>query len=239
MLPLIAALLAILDGPLAAGHAAAQFNALTGAGVVEAGDPFNFHGTFSAGLIPEEVPWLAVQVRDRQGHGSASDLARGLDWAVARGAKVALVYPARTFEGGDVPAGPAIAAVERAVAHDVLVVTSAGNLGQPITRARFPLATVPGVLVVGGLGRDGRPFRESNWGPQIGLVAKAEAVYSTYAFGLHVGASCTSWAAPQVAGVAARVRGRHPGWGARQVARWLVATARGPYRALDPEAALR
>jgi hypothetical protein len=155
---------------------------------------------------------------------------------------VAVVYPARTFEDGRTDAAPTLAAVARAVAKDVLVVTSAGNLGQPITRERFPLAAAPGVLAVGGLGRDGLPFRESNTGPQIGLAAKAEAVCSRYVFGLPVGASCTSWAAPQVAVVATRLRTHHPHWSAAQTASWLKLTARPlpgvPYGRLDPEAAL-
>jgi hypothetical protein len=95
------------------------------------------------------------------------------------------------------------------------------------------------VLVVGGLGRDGRPFGESNTGPQIGLRAKAEGVCSTYAFGLGLGASCTSWAGPPVAEAAARLRGLHPDWRATQVVNRLELTARAPYARLDAGTALR
>ncbi|MDB5099202.1 MAG: serine protease [Cyanobacteria bacterium RYN_339] len=241
---LLALALAIVDGPLGPADRFTQtFNAVSGAPALDAGDMVNFHGTFSAGMVPRDLPLLGVQVRDARGHGTAEQLARGIDWAVAHGARVVLAYPARVFERGDVPGDAATAAVRRALARDVLVVTSAGNLGEAITPLRFPLATVPGVLAVGGLGRDGLPFKESNRGPQIGLAAKAEGVCSTYAFGLHVGASCTSWAATQVAVVATQLRGRHPDWTAGQVSHWLQRTARPlpgvAYGRLDPEAALR
>jgi hypothetical protein len=160
-------------------------------------------------------------------HGAAvraSTGAEGIRWAVDNGAQVLNLswgVDART------PPPALVGAVEYALAADVVVVASAGNLAGGSTEVAWP-ARVPGVIAVTGLGRDGRFWAEGSvQGEGAVLAAPAEDVITpapTVPSGYGKG-SGTSPAAAIVSGVAAMVRAEFPDLDAAGVVERLVSTA--------------
>ena len=110
--------------------------------------------------------------------------------------------------------------------HDVVVVVAAGNRGSGTTMIGAP-ATIPGVLTVGGVDRQGRASVEaSTQGITIGVSAPSEDLVGVSADGKLVLWSGTSGAAPIVAGVAALVRAAYPDLDAGNVINRILRTAR-------------
>jgi membrane-anchored mycosin MYCP len=130
---------------------------------------------------------------------------------------------------------PVRAALDAAVAADVVVVAAAGNAdGGGCTADDPDQVSLPGwfgddLLTVAAVGPDDRPAAFTVPGPWVDVAAPGTGVRSLSVDG-RIGAPLdgTSFAAPYVAGLAALVRERHPELGARQVADRIVATARRP-----------
>jgi type VII secretion-associated serine protease mycosin len=189
------------------------------------------HGTAMAGIIAgrglpndagvlgiaPKATILPVQTLHSEFGGSPIDLADGITWAVAQGAKVICVA-AVTSEYPQVRE-----AVAAAVKADVVVVAGAGNAPDSKT-VGFP-AKLPGVLAVAGTDKDGNHARISATGPEVVLAAPAVDVVSTGAFGKYVSGEGTSNSTAIVAGVVALVRAKFPQLPATEVIRRLTATA--------------
>jgi serine protease len=193
----------------------------------------NGHGTHIAGTIAEKtdnaiaVTGLAyraklmpVRVLDRHGRGQASEIAKGIRFAVAHGAQVINM----SFNFGCGKKVPEIdEALREAYARGVVTVASAGNLGSE-TCVSEP-ATGPRVIGVGGSTEGGCLGDYSLAGRRIDLLApgggvpvascpsvSARPIYqvtlragSTRAFGIPGNYVGTSMAAAHVSGVAAMV----------------------------------
>ena len=158
---------------------------------------------------------MALRVLDSGGRGYAFDIAAGIDYAVAQGARVinlSLTFPPTT------PDSPDIDLLRRAIAvaqaADVVVVGASGN--ENYNGVDYP-AKLPGVLAVGASTRQDTRAYFSNYGARLDLVAPGEGIFSTLrAPGLHNygyfgnTGSGTSFAAPHVAGTAALVYGLRP-----------------------------
>ena len=138
-----------------------------------------------------------------------SDLARGIDYAVANGAKVINL----SLGTGSGPAGPAFeAALQRATAAGLVVVAAAGNESTDAAHWPSGYAVDPryagSIIAVGSLNAAGSKSSFSNTAGAAGggfLFAPGEAIVTDCN-----GASCrvvsgTSFAAPQVAGALALV----------------------------------
>ncbi|WP_221585286.1 S8 family serine peptidase [Microbacterium sp. G2-8] len=109
--------------------------------------------------------------------------------------------------------------------HDVVVIVAAGNRASGTTMVGAP-ATIPGVLVVGGVHPSGSASHDaSTQGVTIGVSAPSEQLLGIGPTGAVEEWRGTSGAAPIVAGVAALVRSAHPGLDANNVINRIVQTA--------------
>ncbi|WP_292687022.1 MULTISPECIES: S8 family serine peptidase [unclassified Microbacterium] len=176
------------------------------------------------GVAPE-ASLLAISV----GFGASSSVpfidqvADAMRWAVDHGADVInLSFTTNTLtwdpKWDD--------AFQYAFDHDVVVVVAAGNKGSGTTEVGAP-ATIPGVLTVGGVTRDGvASDRASTQGITIGISAPSEQLLGVSADGTVVQWDGTSGAAPIVAGIVALVRAAHPDLNADNVINRVISTAR-------------
>jgi subtilisin family serine protease len=188
------------------------------------------HGTFVAGIIAATgnngtgvigaapgVTLLPVKVLDCTGAGTTADAAAGILYAVRNGAQVINL----SF-GGDQPSRTLLEAIITATeSFGAVVVAASGNQGgQGVT---YP-ARYWQVIAVGASGRNPPDARASfsNWGPEVDVVAPGTDVVSTVPQALCDGrwlcaggqpysvASGTSFAAAQVAALAALIRSHSP-----------------------------
>lgn len=110
--------------------------------------------------------------------------------------------------------------------NDVVVIAAAGNRGSGTEQVGAP-ATMPGVLVVGGVDRQGiASDRASSQGITIGVMAPSEQLVGAVPGGGYVIWQGTSGATPIVAGIAALVRSAYPELDAPNVIQRILATAR-------------
>ena len=203
------------------------------------------HGTFVAGIIGATgnngigvigeapgVTLLPVKVLDCTGAGTTADAAAGILYAARMGAQVINLSfggaePSRTLQEAVVTATGTFGAV---------VVAASGNQGtQGVT---YP-ARYRQVIAVGASDRNSPDARApfSNWGPEVDVVAPGADLVSTVPQALCDGrwscpggqpysvASGTSFAAAQVAALAALVRSHSPALTTSEVRFVIRATA--------------
>lgn len=194
------------------------------------------NGLGVAGVVSGGVRILPVRVLDDAGRGSATRVARGLDWAVDHGATVANL----SLESAGVAAlrdDPALdAALDRALAAGIAVVVAAGN-GDEVTDPADDPETDAGLVVVGATDRDDARAGFSDRGRTDLLMAPGVEIVSTWcrAEDLPPEESCdgethtygiadgTSFAAPQVSGLVAMLAST--GMGSHAALARLAATA--------------
>ena len=113
-----------------------------------------------------------------------------------------------------------------AMQHDVVIVAAAGNRASGTTVVGAP-ATMPGVLTVAGVDRNGQAsVGASSQGITIGVAAPSEQLVGVAPGGVYLMWGGTSGAAPLVAGIVALVRASHPSLDANNVIERIVATAK-------------
>lgn len=192
------------------------------------------HGTHVAGIaaaginngigiagIAGRSKILPVKVLNQDGSGWWSDVAAGVTWAVDQGAKVINMSLAGAYGSSSL-----LDALNYAVAHNVLVVASAGN--DNTDQLLYP-ASYDQVLAVGATTSTGVRWSLSNYGPNVDVMAPGSSIYSsvwsasagsTYGF-----MSGTSMAAPHVAGVAALLFSLNPNLSVAEVKQAILRTA--------------
>ena len=236
---------AVLDGPVDLDHPAFRGARLEQVGGTpgEAG-PAGAHGTHVASLLfgqPESgltglIPRCTGRVEPVFGNSgdggpvraSQTELARAIHRALDWGASVINISAG---ELGEAPqAEPHLSsAVEAAREAGALVVAAAGNQG--CACLNLP-ASLPGVLAVGSLDREGWPSAFSNWGldyARHGILAPGENLLGAAAGGARR-LSGTSQAAAVISGVAALLL-------SHQLRRGRIADARAIRQALLQSAA--
>ena len=110
--------------------------------------------------------------------------------------------------------------------NDVVVIAAAGNRGSGTEAVGAP-ATMPGVLTIGGINREGLASQTaSSQGITIGVMAPSEGLVGAIPGGGYVAWSGTSGATPIVAGIAALVRAAYPDLDAANVINRILQTAR-------------
>ena len=163
--------------------------------------------------------------------GQPDDVAAGIRWAVAHGARVL-----NLSLGPEVPGLTASstipAAVKEAAAAGAVVVFSAGNSGLPVAESYGADA-----LVVAATGRSGQLASYSQRGTEVDIAApggdpavkdscdERDCITSLYPGNRYAVAAGTSMAAPHVSGIAALLLGQQPGRTREQVRDRLLSTA--------------
>jgi hypothetical protein len=224
-----------LQGALLAGY-----DVTTGAPLTSRSDPRN-HGTAVAGQIAARTgngaglaslgratSVLPVKVlRDGQSVPKVADVSTGIRWAADHGADVINISL-----GACALAQVLADAVAYAQGKGVLVVASAGNSFQKGNPVQYP-ASLPGVLAVGALGRDGSHAPYSSTGDYVDLAAPGgrcdEALGGLLVLSSGGGTrrGCgTSLSAPLVAAAAGLLLAHAPDATADQLARALTSSAR-------------
>ncbi|MFL5843335.1 MAG: S8 family peptidase [Solirubrobacteraceae bacterium] len=196
----------------------------------------NGHGTHVAGIIGARgnngtgvtgVAWHAqlmiVRVLDAKGSGSVYDVARGIRYAVANGAKIVNL----SMAGPD--NDPALeAAIAEAKAAGVLIVAAAGNAGADLDATpAYPASSASdNVIAVASTDEDGHLAPGSSYGAAtVDVTAPGENIDSTDLHGYGV-RSGTSQAAANVSGVLALMAGAQPAATADQLRAQLLATTK-------------
>ncbi len=180
------------------------------------------------------------------GKSDQDQIPQAVRWAVDNGARVINISLGSTS-----PEWPQSwdAAFLYAEQKDVVIVAAAGNRGGGNVQVGAP-ATIPGVLTVAGLDRQGTAsIDSSSQGISIGVAAPAENLIGGLPGGGYAEWAGTSGATPIVAGVAALIRSKWPEMSANQVINRIVSTAKDAgakgkdplygFGILDAEAALK
>jgi Subtilase family len=179
------------------------------------------HGTHVTGILAAsidngigisgvaDVRVLPVKIADSLGQASTSSLVRGINYAVARGARIINV----SFGGGG-RSRLEQDAIDAAIRAGVLVVAAAGNSGESGSPREYPGA-YRHVLAVGAVNDADVALSTSTRGPQVALAAPGLNILSTSPPGQagapgYTNRSGTSMAAAMVSGVAARAWSARP-----------------------------
>jgi subtilisin family serine protease len=201
------------------------------------------HGTHVAGIIAAAsnnsigmagTAWsariLPIRVADGSG-GTVYNIARGIEQAIALGAKVINVSI-----GNKRPSKYLKEQVELALARGVVIVAAAGNSALEGNALQYP-AAYPGVIAVGAVGLDQQALSAgqvtytrpdfSAFNSVVSVCAPGVDILSTVPvrFGEYAYASGTSMAAPFVSGTVALMLARNPAMLPQQVLDKLQATA--------------
>jgi hypothetical protein len=189
------------------------------------------HGSHVAGIVSMAAPdarILPLRVLDDDGRGEAYDIARAIDLAVERGARVINLSLGMLVE--DILIDEALG---RAEAAGVSILASAGNWGAE-SPEEFP-ADAEKAMGIAATGPDDLPASFTSFGSHIALSAPGEGIRSAFWNGHTAVWSGTSMSAPWVSGGAALLLSIHPEWRRADVLARLAATAR-PFDPSIPEA---
>jgi membrane-anchored mycosin MYCP len=182
------------------------------------------YGTGTVGIAPL-AKILPVHVIYPANLNTVEHIATGIDYAVKHGAQVINISL-----GGAAPSAlscdPVLQdAVAYAVAHNVVVVASAGDTNLDGTGPQEP-ASCAGVLAVGAVSQNASLWPDSTRAPYVSVVAPGDHMVYVGSDGRYdtVGDG-TSFSAPLVAGAAALIRSRYPSMPWNQVVQRLIDTA--------------
>ena len=190
-----------------------------------------------------EILDVPVDLKDEEQNPDSWRVA--LPWAVNHGADAINMSLGQTTDDYDEDSmRVAVAVVEFARSHDVVVVSSGGNCGDgdvvnevlggcEVDNQRQVPATLPGVVAVGALQKDRDLAGYSTRNEDVDLVAPGggdinDLVDTTARDGKYEGFNGTSAAAPHVAALAAAVRTAVPEATGDEISQALIDTA-------DPE----
>ncbi|QKG25349.1 peptidase S8/S53 subtilisin kexin sedolisin [Actinomadura verrucosospora] len=181
------------------------------------------------GIAPEaEILPVHVATGDVPGSpvGITAALTNGIRFAVDKGAKVINLSIGAGADG--IPhqcPNKLLDSIGYALKKDVVVVASAGNSGRTINSPEAP-GSCPGVVAVGGINSDLRPWEKTQRQPYVALAAPASgSVFVGRNDKVFTGAEGTSASAALVSGAVALVRAHNPRMSGRTVVQRLLATA--------------
>lgn len=213
---------AIIDTGCDLDHEDLAANLVAGINYVRSGKPpddDHGHGTHTAGTVAAlnnqigvvgvapAASIMPIKALDRRGSGWQSDIAAGVDWAVAHGAQVL-----NMSLGGSGYITALLRACDDAAAAGRLVVASAGNSGDgdlATPETSYP-AAFASVVSVGATDSWDLLATFSSTHPTVELSAPGVGVMSTYKGNQYATWSGTSMAAPHVSGCAAVLWSDYP-----------------------------
>ncbi|MGK4583258.1 type VII secretion-associated serine protease mycosin [Kitasatospora sp. HPMI-4] len=197
------------------------------------------HGTKVAGIIaakpyPQKTGFVglapdariyAIRQNDSQGSGDVDTLIKAINEAVDHNVDVINISQdvRATDDSGGFPQKDDLEkALKRAEADQIVVVASSGNDGRegPTYPAAFPT-----VLSVGASDRNNERAQFSQYGDFVKVAAPGVEMLSTVPKGGQCVDNGTSFSSPYVAGVAALLKARYPGWTAAQIRARIEQTA--------------
>lgn len=179
-----------------------------------------------AGVAPEAEllsvsTWLGSA--NPSGKSAEEQIPEAVRWAVDNGARVINMSLTSSSSSWPQSWDEAFLYAEQ---RDVVVVAAVGNTDAGITQVGAP-ATIPGVVAVAGLKRDGTASQGSSaQGITIAVAAPAENLVGALPGNNYADWGGSSGAAPIVSGVAALIRAKYPGMSAAQVINRIIRTAR-------------
>ncbi len=201
------------------------------------------HGTAVAGVIASKnnntgiigvapnVQLYAVKVMDNSGAGSLSTLISAIDWCITNGIEVANL--SLGIDYSKLSASDKIFFTdfinnvgEKALANNLLLVAASGNDGNAtgIDNMSIP-ARGTGFLGVGAVDSNKNLASFSSIGPNMDVVAPGVNIKTLGTSNNYKIASGTSFAAPNVAGLAALYMERFPNYTAQQITELITGYA--------------
>jgi type VII secretion-associated serine protease mycosin len=238
---------AIIDTGIDASHPSLQGAVIGGTDVSGIGSSDgltpvgqnSYHGTMVASLLagrgsPEDdsagilgtapkAQILSVSMAfGVEGLDTDDQIARGIVWAVDNGADVINLSLTRNSVSWPKSWDEAFG---YAFENDVVIVAAVGNRLDGTEQVSAP-ATIPGVIAVAGLTRDGQASELSSIsGFTVAVSAPAEELVAAYPGGEYRMWSGTSGAAPIVSGLVALIRSLHPELDAANVINRVIQSA--------------
>lgn len=203
------------------GHQPADSKATPTPGAKPSTGPDGIVGVAPEAQILAVSAWLGSP--NPGGKTDQEQIPAAVRWAVDNGARVINISLGSTS-----PEWPQSwdAAFLYAEQKDVVIVAAAGNRVGGNVQVGAP-ATIPGVLTVAGLDREGAAsIDSSSQGISIGVAAPAEDLIGGMPGGGYAEWAGTSGATPIVSGVAALIRSKWPEMTASQVINRIVTTAK-------------
>lgn len=214
--PLEEVIVAVVDTGVDLKHPDLAGRLVQGANILRPAQPpqdDNGHGTAVAGIIAAQanngigiagiapnVKIMPIKAVGANGDGEEEHLGQGIQYAVDHGADIVVLSL-----GLHLYSPYLMEIVQEAEAKGVLLVAATGNSGESVM---YP-AAYPSVVAVGGATLTNMYKPESNFGPEVDLLAPWH-VYTTNKGGGYSYKEGTSMAAPQVAAVAALMLGLNP-----------------------------
>jgi subtilisin family serine protease len=233
-------LIAVIDSGVDAEHPELAGMIVDSFDAIGTGDKVHSHGTGIVGAIVARARLkgaapaaqiLAVRAfgaHRGSNEGTTFAILKGLDWAVARGARIINM----SFAG---PRDPAVVrSLAAARGQGIVLIAAAGNAG-PKSPPLYPAAD-PNVIAVTATDENDKLFHAANRGRHIAVAAPGVDLLLPALDGEYKMVSGTSFAAAEVSGAVALILERNPGLDPAAVRKTLIATAQdlGP-RGADPQ----
>lgn len=214
----------VIDSGIATNHPRLKVaGGISFIGLPEHYDDEDGHGTHVAGIIgatkdkanpigvAPDVALYAIKIIDEHGFGNHSDVAKGIEWSVAKGLDIVNLSITTTQKS---------MIMERSLADGyksgLLIVGAAGNSKQPLYFSDDVLypARFPSVIAVGSINKARQRSLFSYFGSSLEFVAPGENIISTYINTNSqlpfASGSGTSMATPFVTGIAALYKEAYP-----------------------------
>jgi len=196
-------------------------------GIVTANGVYQIDSNYATGV----APGADIIVGKVCGPGGCyeSDIMAGIEWAVSQGAKVLSLSLGGGNYGSHCDSDMLAAKVNWAVSQGLVVTVSSGNDGAGVSSP----ACASGAIAVGSVDKSDVRAGSSNYGSALDIVAPGVSILSTYSCDAvgdcknywYAYMSGTSMAAPHVAGAAALILEKNPGYTVDDVKQALYTTA--------------